>query len=402
MNIRWSHKTFALFLHSAIILAISYIIVSFFISSTKSLSFFSVIDESGDVPMSDMYLFFNSRKGPARLDTNIVLVNVDICKNRFEIAQLIEQINSLHPKVIGLDVIFRNQKNREEDMILENAIRTCKNIVVTCVLDAEHRESNDVYSNCSRNFFVDQRNDSITEGFINLDSDGDSPVQTFTPKLYLQKENFWDTLYCFAAQIVRVCDETAFQKLLQRTGNLELINFQPLRFNQINKNDMEDNPELIAGKIVLIGSFSEDLHKTPISLQMQGLEIHTQIISTILDGKYINRLDNIWTKILNILLCYLFTLFCWITPAKLTKGVSTLIKLAQVTILFLAFFAGYYLFNHYNIDITYARTILVMGVVTLIADIYDVGITYGSKFITFCSKYIHTRKKIIQYENDNN
>ena len=393
VNIK-SYKTISLFLHSAIVLAISYIITLCFVSSTKSLTFFAVLEESDDIPMSDMYLYINSGKGPAKLDTKITLVSIDSCKDRFEIAQLIQQIDSLQPEVIGLDVFFMNRKEPNTDTVLENVIRKSKNLVTACILDDEQREDKDKYNTCNRNFFAGQENGNFTEGFINLDSDGFSSIRTFTPKLFWQKKESLDTLYCFAAQIVRLYDETAFKKLLQRAGNLEIINFQPLRFYEIEKNEINDNPELITGKIVLIGSLSEDLHKTPVNPQMQGMEIHAQIISTILEGKYINSLDNIWTKLINILFCYLFALFSWFVTARIEKGVVILVKLAQVAILLLAFFTGYYLFNHYNIDIAYARSIIVMSVVVLIVDIYHVVVTFGSKFI-------RQRKKINQYEKDN-
>ena len=391
MNTKQSHGTIFLLLHSAIVLLISYVIVSYFITSAKVLSFFSVVEESGEIPMSDMYLYINSRKGPAKLDTNIILVNIDSCKDRLEIAQVIEKIDSLHPKATGLDVLFKNWKEPNEDAVLANVIHKCKNLVVPCILDAEHREDNDKYDTCIRNFFAEQENRNINEGFINLDGDGFSTIRTFTPKLFLQEGKSLDTLYCFAAQIVRLCDETAFQKLLQRTGNLETIHFQPLRFYELDKSEIDDNSELITGKIVLIGSFSEDSHRISISPEMRGMEIHAQIISTILEKKYINRLDNTWTKLMNILFCYLFTLFCWVAKTKIKEGVEFLIKLAQVAILFIAFFAGYYLFNHYSIDIAYTQTIVVMGIVILIVDIYHVGIDLGSK-------YIFKRKKINQNE----
>jgi len=375
-------KTIMLFIHSAIVLAVSYLIVSCFMLNTKSLSFFSVLEESGDVPMSDMYLKVNSKRNPFKLDTTITFVNIDSCESRFEIAQLIEQIDSLRPKVIGLDVFFRNRKEPGADTLLENVIRGCKNLVVACILDAEQHDDSDKYNTCKRYFFVGQEGDSFTEGFVNLDSDGVSPVQTFTPKLFLRKGELLDTLYCFAAQVVRLYNETAFQKLLQRPGNLEIVHFQPLRFNEVGKNEIEDNREYITGKIVLIGSLSEDRHITPINSQMCGMEIHAQIISTIIEkDKYIDRLDTVWTKLLNILLCYSFALFCWFATTRFKKGVSILIKLAQVTILVLAFFAGYWLFNRYSIDVTYMRSIIVMSVVILIVDIYHVGITWGNKWI---------------------
>ena len=394
MEMKIKKSTIFLFLHSAIVLAISYIITLLFVSSTESLSFFAVLEESGDVPMSDMYLYINSKRGPARLDTDITLVSIDSCKDRFEIAQLVQQIDSLHPKVIGLDVLFMNRKEPNTDAVLENVIRKSKNLVTACILDDEQRENHDKYNTCSRNFFAGQENHDFIESFINLDGNGFSSIRTFTPKLFWQREESLDTLYCFAAEIVRLYDETTFQKLLQRAGNREIIHFQPLRYYELDKNEIGDNPEQITGKIVLIGSLSEDLHITPVNPQMQGMEIHAQIISTILEKKYIDSLDNIWTKLMNVLFCYLFTLFSWFVTARIEKGVVILVKLAQVAILLLAFFTGYYLFNHSHIDIAYARSIVVMGVVVLIVDIYHVAVTFGSKFI-------HQRKKINQNEKDN-
>jgi len=363
--------------------------------SIHSLAFFGVLEESGEIPMSDMYMFINSKTAPSKLNTDISFVNVDSCKDRYEIAQLIEQIDSLHPKVIGVDVFFRNWKSPKEDLFLESVIRSkCHNIVVACILDEEHDEAEDTYSICNRNFFINQEKDSLTEGFINLNSDGSSTVQTFTPKLFFQKEKSLDTLYSFAAKIVREYNETAFQKLLQRKGNLELINFQPLRFYEINKNEIVDNQDIVTGKIVLIGSLSEDLHKTPINPQMRGLEIHAHIISTVLGEKYIEKLDNIGTKILNILLCYLFTILCWYAATQLSKGVHIFVKLSEVAILFLTFFAGYFLFNHYHIVITYSKAIIVMGIVFLVVELYHISIDFGEK-------YIHKIKIFKRYEKNN-
>jgi len=362
------------FIHPAIVLAISYIIVAFFITSTKSLSFFSVFDESGDAPMSDMYMYINWRRGPAELNTKITFVDIDSCKDRFEIARVIEQINALHPEVIGLDVFFRNRKDSREDDTLENVIRASRNLVVSCIVESEQQD--DICDTVHRNFFIDGDGEErhFPEGFINLDSDGFSAVRTFTPRLFYRHEQSLDTLYSFAAQVVRLFDETAFYTLLQRTGNLELIHFRPLRFYEIDKNEIEDNPELITGKIVLIGSLSEDLHKTPVNQQMRGMDIHAQIISAIVDEKYVDRIDNGWTKLVNVMFCYLFTLFCWFATTRFHKGVGILIKLVQVLILGIVFFAGYHLFNHYSIDMTYTSSIIVMGVVILFVDLYNVCI----------------------------
>jgi CHASE2 domain-containing sensor protein len=320
---------------------------------------------------------------------DITLVSIDACKGRLEIAGVIEQIASLNPKVIGLDVFFRNPMDPKPDSILENVIANCENLVTVCELRDERRESRDEYNTSVHNIFGRRE----PEGFVNLDGDGSSTVRTFTPRLFLKKEQTMDTVYCFAAQVARLCSETAFQEMLDRKGNSELINFRPLSFGEIDKNEIAENTALITGKTVLIGSLKVDAHKTPVSPEMHGMEVHAYIISTILEGKYIDRVDNIWTKLMNILLCYLFALFCWIATTRVKKGAGILIKLLQVGILFLAFFAGRYFFDHYNMDITYTQTIIVMGVLILIVDAYNVCLIWGGKWIFKHNKISQNEKK---------
>ena len=377
MKIKLSNKTFFLLLHAAIVLGISYLIVSCF---TLDIKLFSVADKDDNAP-SDKYLYMKSKNEQAKLDTTITLVSIDACKDRFEIARLIEQIDSLHPKAIGLDVYFKYRKEPDVDIVLENVLRKCKNLVLACILDGEQRGNTDTYSTCNHCFFAEQDNHHFTEGFINLDGDGFSTIRTFTPKLFLQKGNTLDTLYGFPAQIVRLYDATAFQYMLKRSGNQELIRFQPFRFYELEKDEIEDNKEQITGKIVLMGTLSEDMHKTPIHPQMYGMEIHAHIISTILDKKFIDRVDNIWTKLMNILLCYLFALFCCFVKTRLKKGIAILIKLVNMVILLIAFFACYYLFKHYNIYVVYTQSIFVMTVVIFVVEIYLIGITFGSEYL---------------------
>jgi CHASE2 domain-containing sensor protein len=214
-----------------------------------------------------------------------------------------------------------------------------------------------------------------------LDGTGFSRIRTFTPRLFLKNEDSTDTLFCFAAQVVRLYDENIFQHLNKRRGNLELIRFQPLRFYELDKNEIADNSELISGKIVLLGSMIEDAHKTPINPQMNGMEIHAHIISTILNEKYIKSINNIWTQMLSYLFCYLFTVFCFYAKTRLKKGVGMLIKLVNIAFLFFAFMACYYLFKYFNIDIVYTQAIVIMGVVLLAIDLYLFCITMGKEYI---------------------
>ena len=394
MNIKLTKKKVLLLLHSAIVLGISYaIVLCFGLNTTKFLSFFGVIDETGDVPMSDMY--FNFEKLPLEFDTTITIVNIGLCSDRLEIAKIIKQIDSLNPKVIGLDVFFEKQKEPKIDSVLKNVILNCKKIVIPCKLKDERSEDKDKYNKIERNFFVyEAEENNFNEGFVNADGKASDIIRTFTPILFLQKEKSLDTIYNFATQVVKLYDKEKIDSLLKRPKNNELINFKPIRIKKIDIDEIKDYHDRITDKIVLIGSLLEDTHQTPTLSQMNGTEIYAYIISGIIAGKYTNRLDNIWTKLMNFLLCYLFTIFCWIVATKIKRGGSFFTKLTQVAILIVAFFAGRSLFNYCNIDIDYTRTIIVMGVVILIVDIYHICIIWGSK-------WIFKRKKTNQNEENN-
>ena len=56
------------------------------------------------------------------VDTNIVLVNIST-QNRAGIARMVNRLNAAHPRVLGIDAMFRNPKDEELDSALVQAFR---------------------------------------------------------------------------------------------------------------------------------------------------------------------------------------------------------------------------------------------------------------------------------------
>ena len=67
-------------------------------------------------------------------NSEIVIVALDGC-NRDDIANLLINLNTLSPRVMGLDVLFFNKYEGDEYLI--KAIRSCSNLILPIAIDEE-------------------------------------------------------------------------------------------------------------------------------------------------------------------------------------------------------------------------------------------------------------------------
>ena len=59
--------------------------------------------------------------------SNVVIVDVGYLTKRDDIAKLLLQIDSMHPKRMGVDILFSDYYNTREDSILWRAVNAIKN-----------------------------------------------------------------------------------------------------------------------------------------------------------------------------------------------------------------------------------------------------------------------------------
>ncbi|VAW27905.1 Adenylate cyclase [hydrothermal vent metagenome] len=404
-------------------------IIVFLIFAGKFLAIFDFIDPIGDAlagyEVTDQ-VFSNPkwREIPPAED-NIVVVNVGNL-SRAGIAQQINIINSFEPKVIGLDLIFRNLKTDTlGDMMLANALANSPNIVVyQKLLKPDDKEGlwNDV--EYSHPIFTQDH----PTAFVNLVIETAEAKQydaktcrSFFPRqvLYDSATQKIDTVFAFAVELAKYLKPDNVDKLLARNNEEEIVNYSGnvvdygrtrlgTRFFALDTYDVLDTlftPDLIKDKIVLMGvmgsSFDdkytvEDKYFTPLNAiqagratpDMYGVVVHANIISMILNNSYIDQMGENTSYIIAFFMLFINVLLFTIIYYKFSSwydGVTKLLQLAQALVFVFMIILFFHLFS-YKLDLTY--TIIL---VLLAGDVLEVYYGFIMKF--YCKILEKVKKK---------
>lgn len=313
-----------------------------------------------DFDIYDLY-FSGKNKFKNTRDSNIVIV--EVAETRNDIARQLAIIKKHKPAVIGMDIVLRNSsENPRNDSLLKSVVGKSDSIIWAGVFEPD---STGKHFTWTKSFFA-PASDPGKAVYINFPGDPISVTRTFSPFMKINDAN----QYSFASGIVQLFKPDKFEKLKKRnkktetiyySGNLESFHSFSVKelFEAEQKNFLS---EKIRNKIVLLGFFKkdsppvmEDLHFTPLNEKisgrsfpdMYGVVIHANIISMILNEKYIKTKSNSFAIILAILLSYIFVLYI-LSRHKVKEhpshGLFILLQIILVVILvylFLLLFAEY-------------------------------------------------------------
>lgn len=320
-------------------------------------------------------------------DTNIVIVNIGYL-NRPQIAELITKIKSYKPKVVGLDILFREHKEPIGDSLLSNAIKLDGNTVIVNKLSGfnEEKQRYDTLTTSINEF-----SKSSYSGFANFPSKAGSNLTTI--RLFKSESKYKDsTIDAFATEIVKLFDRKNYDELMKRNNDFETINYRGNvdKFFYIDGTNLDnlDNIDFIKNKIVLLGflgeypshTILEDIFYTPLNENyagktypdMYGVVIHANIISMILQKSYINSLPSWFEVLLAMLICYFNIVLISFIKKKNMDWLS-IISLTTKTLEFIILlFIDLEIFI--NFQIKFSITLMLASIV-LISDgeaIYDI------------------------------
>lgn len=331
-------------------------------------------------------------------EENIVIVNVGEI-SRAGIAEQINIINSFEPKVIGLDLIFRNLKaDTLGDLLLADAIANSPNIVMyQKLLDPDDSGvwhdalySNPIFTQNKPTAFVNLLIETAEAEQFNFKTS-----RSFFPREYLKNSetNEIDTVLAFGVALAKYLKPENVEAMFARQNEEELINYRGnvidygrthtgTRFFALDVFDVLDTlftPDLIKDKIVLMGvmgrDFSdtrsfEDKYFTPLNTKqagranpdMFGVVVHANIISMILHNDYIDDMSEYYGYMLAFFICFLNVLIfsiIYIKWAKWYDGVTKLIQLAQVMIFVFIIILFFHLYNFkLNLTVTIIAVLL--------------------------------------------
>ena len=341
----------------------------------------------------DVYdIVYSKLREEPKVDTNIVLVNLSNL-SRSDIARQVSIINSFDPKVIGIDAIFQVEMEYSSDSLLAEAFARCRNLILVSKLE-KYNQSTDFYDTLIKSINI--FNQHASTGFANLPNDDNVSFKTIREFKPVSKTN-GNTVNAFASKIVEIYNPEALKVLNNRGNEIEKINYTG-NYNKFYFLDSyqvlssENNLSFIKDKIVLMGFMGlklndktfEDIYFTPLNERyagkafpdMYGVVIHANIISMILNKKYIDMMPQWLSILLALILSYISAFIIFNLKIKYKDWFSAFTKIYILIISLLNLFVGVMVLHHFNYRINLTLALAVIVLTNTIVEIYQ---SYVSK-----------------------
>ncbi|MBI2251411.1 MAG: CHASE2 domain-containing protein [Armatimonadetes bacterium] len=393
-------KTFCLSIIISFLFLTFLIFSSWWSSHFKSSNFFELVDK---FILDSFFAFRNSRfeNNPVFKESSskIILVNIDDYSldkigrwpwRRDVFADFIERLESSHPKVIALDIIFADPDlYTSADYKLAKVFLKYDNIIFALLhykdsagkiqIRRPLKKQLTELSSTNKIKLIDQR-----LGFVGIDPDRDGVTrntQLILPVIGSYPFYSWDILV--SAKFLGI----PLEKISSLPSNNEFIlnnfsiplnyglmpinyvlpkierpekleeqdyykEFQPfwedtISFYEVMQFSKEKLKKYFQNKLVLVGATAlalEDIKSTPLG-KMPGIYIHANIIGSILERNFLKTfksLDN-----------YLIILSLGMILGLILSQTNLILGVLALSALFLIYFFGnYYIFSHYNLLIS--------------------------------------------------
>lgn len=333
----------------------------------SSIAYFNPTEKSATARIPDFYQMVANKRDIAKLDSTIVIVNIDNC-NRDEIAETIELLGLCETKAIGVDIFFDSPTSNDQNLI--QAIESCENIVLPVYMCYDTEQ--DIFTKGNGSFFYKNFPENKYYGAINLVGDN---MHSIIREFRREFPCINDTIPNFVARLTELSSSISYKRLNARNNKYETIWFPSKEFSIIKPIDILEKCNYLQGKIVLLGTVSDysDFHITPIDYQMPGVILHAYALSTILNDEYVYQCSEFIVWIISILLCAIIVVINIILRQN-NLG-NLIVRILQMVILYLIVLIGCNLFVYKHICIDFAKPLLLVGLGLVATDIWY-GIIY--------------------------
>lgn len=309
-----------------------------------NLSFFSPFKNAfKDFSYLDLYYAEKLNEENFDLNENIVLVNIDRL-NRKEIAEVLDELKKFKPKVIGLDIIFKDKDDPVWDKFLADQLKDTSLVFAYSILGKRQ-----VTTNSAIHRSIDDM------GYSNFNFDTEAAViRNFQAVKITAK----DTLISFPAAIAMKCKSAEWLR-----ENLSYFEMErPIKYSGNRNNFLILEREDIIGqkeisflkdKIIMIGYLGnsdnhfhdmEDKHYTPMNPKFVGksppdtfgLVIHANIVQMLLTSNFIKTVPSIVLLFLTLLFTFFaLAYFIYLNKRQLA---SYILRLNLVQLAFIVIF----------------------------------------------------------------
>lgn len=395
------------------------------------LNMFDAFDPIGqalsDFELTD-YAFSNIRPDP-NVEERIVIVNIGNL-SRGGIAEQIRIINKYKPKVIGIDGYFNCEGGMRDtvncpqlldtmgNLLLSNAIQEAGNVVLVSkfhqTLSSFKAGAIDVYD--SMEFSDPIFQDFAMSGFANLPTANKADYQedvkicrAFVPKLQIAgREEL-----AFSVKLAMMYDSVKTINFLKRNKQEELVNFRgnielqdvriasikskelsttkyPVMFYALDVNQVlneEFIPEMITNNIVIFGFLGSyfgdpawnDKFFTPLNKKvagranpdMFGVVVHANIVSMILNGDFIDELQEWHKYVIAFIFCFFNIALFFYINSKYPVWFDSVSLIIQVTQILLLMGFTVWIFAHSSFKLDLTITIFTIALAGPVFEFYD-------------------------------
>jgi CHASE2 domain-containing sensor protein len=298
----------------------------------------------------------------------VTIVDMTELTSRQDLAELLTGIDALHPKAVGVDVVFEGYKEDVlGDTMIAVAARNVRNFVFSYkIIDSMDGET--VHS-----FF--SPNDSVTEGFTNM------PRQLYggmKRSVSIGRDVGGVVQPSF---IKKVAEIYAGQEVVPLADKDLSINFSPKYYHVVSCDSIFEHRDLIEDHLVLVGAMKEegDMHYTPQG-KIAGVELLAYAAETMLRQSEIKHASTGVTMVVSFIVVFLSVIllskYKRFTASKKTLGhviLSTSLIRGLLICLWLSLIVWitFILFCRYNYSISLAIAMSAIALIYMAENLYD-------------------------------
>ena len=362
-------KTLTYMLRSLVITLISLCFTQVVIYELGSISGFVSDDKAADFQISDIYNSIADQRNVSQASQYVSVVAVDEC-SRQELLDVLELLSEYQPKVIGLDVFFKTAS--DDSLHVLNTLSAIPNLILPRIIKQQD-DGQYQYTNYS---FV-EKHLNTNYAYVNLNASTlNDIIRDFTP---WQITANGDTLFQVATMMAKIADPDMYNRLQERNNHMETIKFSSVDIPIISSNEIlyGSNDEYLSryltNRAVYVGDIHNinDMYTTPLKGLIPGVLIHAYSLQTILNSSYTDSTPDWLNWLIAIFVSILF-MFANMVVKDLWSHVGNMVmRLLQVVLMFTLVFVGAYWYNHHLQYLDFSPVIVMLGLCSLSADIYD-------------------------------
>lgn len=334
MNLR--HPLTGKILRYTVVVLLAFLLSWFIVYDISSISYFSPIEKASDFETTDFYQIVDDGRAERRLDPDVVIVAIDDM-SRGEIAEALEYLSYSRPAVVGVDIVFGYPQDGDERLV-----EALNDFAVVVVPDT----TGYLYNRCV----------GMKQGSVYLDVES-----------YRSTVRKCRTDGTFAGELVRAYRPDA------DLPEQMTIEYPGVEYDIIDPSELLDNPELVEGKIALVGAVGDfsDVHPTPVDDARAGILIHAASISTMLSKNRVTEFPEWADWLIATLLCFFFV---WATFLfKKYDWGDCVMRVIQITFLLLIIVLGTIAYVDWRLNINFTRPLLMVGLGALAVDLWNGG-----------------------------